>query len=53
MRSMLLTLFLGCALAAAVAAPGVACDYHATTASDQAAAQHTAEAQSSTQSDSN
>jgi hypothetical protein len=52
MRSKVLGLLLGCVFVFSAAAPTLACDYSMTTASD-AQSQQTAQAQQSTQSDSN
>jgi hypothetical protein len=53
MRSKLLKLLLGCGLLAAAISPGFACNYNVNASNDQAAPQHTAQAQSSTDSHSN
>jgi hypothetical protein len=53
MRSKLLGLLLGLGLAAATIAPAAACDYGVTTSNDQAAPQHTAQAQPATDSNAN
>jgi hypothetical protein len=53
MRSKLRGLLLGFGLLAAMAAPTLACDFHVTTANDQATPQHTAQAQPSTEDQAN
>ena len=53
MRSKLSQLLIVCGLIAAAMSPALACNLKVEAANDQAAAQHTAQAQSSTESNAN